>query len=356
MGLQMVDIFGPYPVAAVDNVSFPPACRLVTHAASCAEEIADQVSALAPDVIVNEPFGVVGNVVARQLELPFASVIANSFLVPSSVALLWRERNPQLSDGCLAAVETLQSQFGIVNAGPFLWSDCVSPHLNFFAQPEQFLTDGMRAELDPVVPFGCLVPELRPRARGPVFPPRRGNGRLFVAFGTFIWMLYKPQAEAALVTLAAAGQSLGLDVVIALGGAQIDDEIRRAIGDCDSVTLVDFVDQWTALEESDVFVTHNGANSTAEAVFLGVPMLSYPFFGDQLTTAQRAQELGLAVPVTDEPLGELSVELIAAALAQIAADRDGLGQRLAVARESELATIAGRTSAIDRLAEVAARG
>ena len=56
------------------------------------------------------------------------------------------------------------------------------------------------------------------------------------------------------------------------------------------------MDQWAVLGETDLFVTHHGLNSTHEAIFNRVPMLSYPFFWDQPGLAAKCQAFGIARP------------------------------------------------------------
>ncbi len=52
-----------------------------------------------------------------------------------------------------------------------------------------------------------------------------------------------------------------------------------------------------------MFVTHHGLKSTHEAIWQRVPMISYPFFGDQPALAALCQRLGLAVPLVPDVMG-----------------------------------------------------
>lgn len=60
-------------------------------------------------------------------------------------------------------------------------------------------------------------------------------------------------------------------------------------------TVVDRVDQQRVLSEADVFVTHGGSNSFHEALLARVPMVVVPFFGDQVLTGRRVDELGIGI-------------------------------------------------------------
>lgn len=53
------------------------------------------------------------------------------------------------------------------------------------------------------------------------------------------------------------------------------------------------VPQLEVLQKSSLFITHGGMNSVNESIYYSVPMLVSPIGGDQLTIADRVEELGL---------------------------------------------------------------
>ena len=102
--------------------------------------------------------------------------------------------------------------------------------------------------------------------------------------------------------------------------------------------------------------THQGLNSTHEAIYHRTPMICYPFFSDQPGLARRCQELGLSVPLSSEFRGPVSAEDVHAALARIEADAADVQARLAEAQQWEQATIAARPSVIERIVQLSQQG
>lgn len=135
--------------------------------------------------------------------------------------------------------------------------------------------------------------------------------------------------------------------MISLGGAERLPLAARLARP--NVRVAGYVDQLRLLRDATLFVTHQGLNSTHEAVLRQVPMLSYPFFGDQPRLAARCRELGLALPLADTPRAPLTPETVRAAFARIEARRPALTGRLAAARDWELAVIARRPAVIARI-------
>jgi UDP:flavonoid glycosyltransferase YjiC (YdhE family) len=109
------------------------------------------------------------------------------------------------------------------------------------------------------------------------------------------------------------------------------------------------VDQAAVLREADLFITHHGLNSTHEAIWCGVPMLSYPFFWDQPALAARCQELGVALPLSATVRGPLDPAGVAAVLADFLARRTALRSALAAAKTFEENVMARRDEVVERL-------
>jgi UDP:flavonoid glycosyltransferase YjiC (YdhE family) len=141
--------------------------------------------------------------------------------------------------------------------------------------------------------------------------------------------------------------------VISLGGTPIGHGVRAALTRS-NVSIEEYVDQWSVLEQADLFVTHHGMNSTHEAIFHRVPMLSYPFFWDQPALARKCQAFGVARPLATSPCGTFSEDDVHAALAQVTDERASMRAALQRACEWERSVIGQRDAVLDRLARLAA--
>ncbi len=344
------DLFAAYPIDAVDHESIPMPSRFVTFAAAYAEAITAEVAALRPQLIVYDSFMVVGPLVAQRLGVPYVGMRAGHAQVPAdAIAKIRLDPRVSTSSACLDAVERLAREHGMRDASPFAYLDGMSPFLNLYPEPAEYLHEDERRAFEPVAFFGSLAPDLREQ-RSTSRPLQRDDAvlRVYISFGTAIWRYYGDIATAALTTLCDVFARRRADVLVSLGGHRVSDHdlqrLRRP-----GVRVETYVDQWGALKDADLFVTHNGLNSTHEAVFHQVPMLSYPFFGDQPAMAHRCQDLGLAMKASAAPLERLASGDVEHRIDAMLSARDAYATRLAAARVWELNVIASRESVVDRM-------
>jgi MGT family glycosyltransferase len=349
VGGRFFDLFTRYPVEAADAKSFPIPSRLVTYAAVYAERLTDEVAALGPGLIVYDTFAVVAPLIARRLGVPYVNVCAGHAAVPPRViAELRQDPRVAISAECWAAVKRLKEVHGMSGANPFSFVETQSPFLNLYCEPREFLGEEDRAAFEPIAFFGSLAPDLWDARPMEVFPRARRGLKVYVSFGTVIWRYYEAVALAALAVISRVFADLDADVVISLGRRKLEAAARASL-EGPNVRVVDYTDQWAVLREADVFITHHGLNSTHEAIFHEVPMISYPFFGDQPAQAHCCQHLGLAVPLASAPQAAVERSALVGALKRLAEDREGFAARLAEARSWELRTIADRGAVIDRV-------
>ncbi len=350
----LIDLFEGRPLEAVDATSIPVPSRYVTFAAVYLESMARQLAPLRPGLVIYDSFAVVAPLLADRLGVPAVNICFGHAAFPARhLARIQQDPRVRTAPACLEAVHRLRELYGLTRASPFSYLDNLSPVLNLYGEPAQLLNAEERAAFEPIAYFGTLAPEMREAAgTQAAFAGIRGQPRAYVSFGTVIWRYYADRALAALALLGPELARRGWEVVISLGGRQ-PSPFEAAALTSPGVRIEPSVDQWATLAESDVFVTHHGLNSTHEAIYHRVPMLSYPFFSDQPDLARRCEELGLAIPLGVGPCPALGAAELDRALERLDRDRERLADRLAAARAWELETIAGREPIIERILQLA---
>ena len=356
-GARFVDLFAKYPLDAADADSIPLPSRLVSFAAVYAEPLIAEVAALRPALIVYDSFVVVAPLVARRLGIPYVGMRAGHAQVPAR-AIAETRADPRVatSAGVLGGGGAAAQRLRHAGRQPVLvprWPQPPSESLRRAAA-----LSGRRATARPssrsrssARSRPSCARELRPRGRWPAIA---GVFASYVSFGTVIWRYYASQALAALARLAGDLSERGARVLISLGGHAASPVERRPL-ERPGVRVEHYVDQWGALRDADLFVTHHGLNSTHEAIFHRVPMLSYPFFGDQPAMARCCQRLGLAVALADTPRAELEAPRVQRAVGSVLEQREAFAARLAQARRWEIEVIAGREDVLDRVLALAGR-
>ena len=336
------DLFSRYPLQLADHESMPVPCRFVTFAAVYGREIVRDVAPLNPAVIVHDSFAVVGRLVAEQLGVPRINIYPGHNMVPEYfVAELRKDPRVKIAEGCWKAVRELQESFGMLDASPFSYVSGRSQFMNLYCEPPEFLTEKERVMFEPVAFIGSLPPSARDESR--VKRDLRGSFvNVYVSFGTIIWRYYKATAMAALATLVEALSRIqNVRTVISLGGTELNGaELATLTGL--NVCIESYVNQWQVLREADLFVTHNGMNSTHEAIFHRTPMLSYPFFSDQPGLAAKCQQFGVAIPLAGALRAPLSVNDVHAAFARAVDAQEPMRTALEQVRARELATLTRR--------------
>jgi UDP:flavonoid glycosyltransferase YjiC (YdhE family) len=354
-GGTFVDLFGEHPLEAADGESLPVPCRYVSFAGHYAAPILRDLERFRPSLVISDTFAVIGRVVANRLGIPYVNVCAGHNVDPAVfLRLLESDPRVRVSPRCLRAVETLRTQHGLPDASPFSYVAGLSPFLNLYCEPPNYLTEADRRVFEPVAFYGSLPPiEEIEKARlrsGP--SPFGGDGahtRVYVSFGSVVWRYYAAEALATLQCLSDSFDGMEeLRILISLGGARIEDRALRSLARS-NVSVASYVDQWRVLRDADVFVTHHGLNSTHEAIFHLVPMISYPFFWDQPALAEKCREFGLAIPLADSPRGRVTEEDVRVTMAMFFKSRDSQRASLADARGWELRVLENRDAVVRQI-------
>jgi MGT family glycosyltransferase len=350
-GAEFHDLYAGRPLDSADSTSMPVPSRFVTFAAVYGESLAREVAQCRPDLLIHGTFAVAALVVSKILGIPRVAICTGHNLSPR-VALAQLENDPRVKTSmpCLDAVAVLRERYGITSASPFSYFDSLSPTLNLIPEPPEFLREEEIADFQPAAFFGCLDP-LRSENLDENFP----NGasaltRVYVSFGTISHRYYSREIEQALESVVAAAPGMPhCEFTLTLGGAKL--RVSESLPA--NVRVESFVDQWSVLAGSDVYITHNGLNSTHESVFLRKPMISYPLFADQPLLAKRCEELGLAVPLVEGLRAPVSPRQVCEAIERVANDRATMHSRLEIARAWEDRVIASRPEVVQRILSLA---
>jgi UDP:flavonoid glycosyltransferase YjiC (YdhE family) len=351
-GATLADVFTPFPLERADAESHPMPVRNVTWAGRFGDAIVAEVRAFGPDLVLYDSFAVIGRVVGEALGVPYVAVVSGHNMDPARVLPeMEHDARVAISGDCLAALEALRGR-GWASVSPFSYYDALSPHLNLYCEPPAFLTEAERPAFAPLAFWGSL-PALdgrTPRLRGErALPPRR----IYASMGTIAWRYYASAAYGALAAVAdAVGRRPGLEAVISLGGAALGGAAVAGLERANVMVHL-WVDQWEQLRAADAFVTHSGLNSSHEALFHRVPLISYPMFGDQPGLSARSRELGVAVALAGAPRAPVTEDDVGAALERVAAEAPAMDAALARAHEGELDVVAARPAVLERIRALA---
>jgi MGT family glycosyltransferase len=335
----------------LETESRPRPVRNVTFAGEHGAAVARDVRERGAGLVVSDSFAVVGRVVARLLDLPYVNVCSGHGADPADrepfVSLHGTTPGPRASGRCLRAVETLRDRYGIADASPFSYVADVSPYLNLYGEPPAFLDASLRSRLEPVAFLGSLSPDEDGAggAAQPLFGEPRAATRAYVSLGTIAWRYFAGEMLETLRVIVDALAARDVQVLVSLGDADVDAGGLERPG----VEVRRWVDQWQALSEADLFVTHHGLNSTHEAIWHGVPMVGYPLIGDQPGQAATCERLGLSVPLARTRRASLTVAAVHAALDTVEGRRAAMAAALARARQEEERVIAARGAVVDRV-------
>ena len=354
-GGVFIDLFRGRPMDEADALSTPIPCRNVSFAAHFAEPVVSEAAALKPSLVLCDAFSVIGEVVAHHLGVPRVNVcMGHNYPPQTALEALSHDARVNISEACWRAAKKLREEHGMPDASPLSYATGMSRDLNIYGEPPQYLPEDQRQPFQPVVFMGSLSEQTigrAPLAISPYGEGAAGKQRIYVSFGTVVWRYYADAARRALEAIRDAVAELPEAIaLVSLGGAQQGDWVRRV--ELPNFRVQSYVDQWGVLGASSVYITHHGLNSTHEAAFQGVPMISYPFFSDQPGMAEFSQEFGLAVALGTELRGPISAADVHVALSRLAAQRESMRQRFAEARQWELDVIAGRSAVIQRILDL----
>lgn len=132
-----------------------------------------------------------------------------------------------------------------------------------------------------------------PSVAADYLPDKEGHRPLvYISLGTVV--SNKPDFYRKCIT---ALKDEDVDVIISCGKA-VDPDLLNGLAD--NVKAYSKVNQLEILSKANVFLTHNGMNSTSESLYMATPMVFFPQTNEQRAVAKRAKELGTGVELRDE--------------------------------------------------------
>ena len=212
------------------------------------------------------------------------------------------------SERCLRAVELLRDRYGMADASPFSYVDGLSPHLNL---PDRAAAvarrGGARARSSRRRSSARCRPAASSRAApGGRVPRRRAEGLRVVGHGAVV-VLAGARADA----LETVAQSARGDRSVAdrrwaarTCAPERVAAMRRAGRDGRARTPT----PGRAGRRRRVRHRRRASTRPTRRSTAGVPMLSYPFHGDQPGWPSFCERHGLALPLVDEPRAPLTPE------------------------------------------------
>ncbi len=284
--------------------------RMVDESAEVLPQVLESIHAEQPDCILYDMMCLWGRIAAESLHMP--AVLLRPSYAPGSggpasafegstgrqMGELFQRLDGKLADLCrtygVEPFEMRQLFFG-------------SEPLTLVFIPREFQSGGDTFDQR----FVFVGPAIQPRHYSGDFPLEKLSGKtiLYISLGT----VFNNQAEFYNQCFEAFGDK---DWQIVLStGKNVDAAQLQTVPE--NFLVVPSAPQLDVLQKTNVFVTHCGMNSTMESLYYGVPMVAVPQMPEQMTTAQRVQELGLGIELYKK---NLSIETLRATVERVMDD------------------------------------
>lgn len=266
----------------------------------------DYCATESPDAICYDAMNWPAKVVAEKLGLPAVRLIPNlasneSFSLFEDVFADAEHGNPLL--GLLTDCADFSAEHGVTLSPESVMNG--TENLNLVFIPREFQPAGDTFDER----FHFIGPSLGSREHAePWSPADPESPVLFISLGT----VFNDRPEF-YRTCIEAFRDGPYQVAMTIG-----DLDRSALGDIPPTFDVrPYFPQPAVLRHADVFVSHAGMNSTMEALYYGVGLVTLPQMTEQAANAGRAQELGLGVQL--DP-ATVTAESLRAAVTRVASD------------------------------------
>ena len=247
------------------------------------------IRTFAPDAIAVDCMAYAGIIAAHRLAVPYLGVCAGLKILKAGPF------QPAYMNDLSKLLPLRQALFQRYGMAPeFRLLECLSPFGNVVFTTCAFVGDmALPANVHlvgPSTPLGL-------RGDEPTFPwekLRADRPIVYAAFGS----VHTKEGLADIITpLREATRRLGAQLVVssealAIRAGSVSD--GPPLDDC---LVVPYAPQRQLLERADAFLTHGGANSVMEALFVGTPLLIVPLSNDQPWQAHLVTQRGVGIHI-----------------------------------------------------------
>ena len=270
------------------------------------DDIMAQLQADLPDAIITDELALAGRLATWKLKLPLIMMFTS--YAPGKEFSIFRTWPDFPDSPARAAAIELAREFQQEYGGPLLTPAEIFEGVgdyNVSTISKTFQPGGESFGDN----FFFAGAQIAPRAGdGSWQPPTNGKPLLYTSLGSLFnnW----PEFYQMLFPVV---KDLDINVLCSLGKTLKPENLGEIPA---NVTTMAFTPQLEVLEHTDFFLTHAGIGSVMEALYNGVSMMCIPQMDEQITTAHRAKELGVASSVmlkdevTEEKLREALLELM----------------------------------------------
>ena len=307
---------------------------VVPNQVACLREV---VASFRPDLLISDPMVYATHIVSQESRIPWVAVSSS---INPLVPVTWNAALTEAFDQC-----ALERARLFPDRPKFHLCDVVSPWLNFVYFSEDYVPREL-CQNDCSFYVGTSWDDHTNRERHIAFPFDRMDPQkrhLFVSLGS--QNFYHPEIFQTIIDAVAGWDDLQL--ILSVGS--MDPQLLHHVPD--DAILQSYVPQLALMEQTDLFITHGGSNSTMEALSYGLPVGVVPLCNDQFFQARMVESAQVGVVLDGiHPSEEAYREAIGTLL------RTPIYRTNARALQASFRTRGGLSSMVDRIARLMRTG
>jgi len=285
------------------------------------KSIIEKVKNNPPDYIIFDTFSICGKIVAKELSIPCATTVpifvfnktiakgdddlfTNYFLLMGDDPLFKRNKNKDMLHTFLERCDAIvKKKYGGYINDIFDAINCASDTNIVFTskmiQPRADLVDNTYHFV------GCSIPDEDQYFNRPY---NKKHPQIYVSFGTTYVNDQIDFYEKCICIFRKHPEWRG---ILSIGNSISREQLTEVPQNC---KVFSNVNQLKTLQESDLFITHGGANSANESLYYNVPMIICPVAGDQFIVGKQVEHLGcgqnIDLSITAQELEKKIIEIL----------------------------------------------